>query len=161
MTDDRPPPDDPTAEITRLERALAEARAAPARSVPPFRRVSETRRVLWAPPLDPSAAPTAVFVTVGYGGPDRVRPVEVFFSGGLKGGSELEALMTDICIAVSLMMQHGVDPAGLIGRMTREPHFRTGEPRYASLVGLLLDEIMRPPPWAGEVARIRDEGKRT
>ena len=76
-------------------------------------------------------------VTVGFY-PDG-RPGEVF-ADGARIGSDLDALLDDACVALSLLLQHGVDPVRLAGSMGR-----LGDRRPASLIGAMVDRL------AGEV----------
>lgn len=76
-------------------------------------------------------------VTVGFY-PDG-RPGEVF-ADGARIGSDLDALLDDACVALSLLLQHGVDPVRLAGSMGR-----LGDRRPSSLIGAVVDRL------AGEV----------
>ena len=109
--------------------------AGPRRPLPP-RRHSETRRLVWAG--------QTIHVTVGYDG--NLEPKEVFYSGGYRSGSDMEALVSDLCIALSVMLQHeGVTAASLGKSMGETFDVRTREPMPASILGLLLEELVRPP----------------
>ena len=109
--------------------------AGPRRRLPP-RRHSETRRLAWAG--------QNVHVTVGYD--DSLAPREIFYSGGYRSGSDMEALVSDLCIALSVMLQHeGITAAALGRSMGAAFDLRTGEPMPASILGLLLEELARPP----------------
>ena len=109
--------------------------AGPRRRLPP-RRHSETRRLAWAG--------QTIHVTVGYD--DRLQPKEIFYAGGYRSGSDMEALVSDLCIALSVMLQHdGVTAAALGKSMGETFDVRTGEPMPASILGLLLEELARPP----------------
>jgi hypothetical protein len=84
---------------------------------------------------------TRYAVTVGY----RLdgRPGEVF-THGPKVGSMLDALLDDACIAVSLLLQHGLAPAALASSMGR-----LGDDRApASIIGALADLLATPVPAA-------------
>ena len=72
-------------------------------------------------------------VTVGYY-PDSGLAGELF-THGAKVGSAMDAILDDACVAVSLLLQHGVDPAVLAASMGRVG--RNDEP--ASIVGALVD----------------------
>ncbi len=72
-------------------------------------------------------------VTVGFA-PDG-KPREVFCHGA-KIGSGLDRLIDDVCVALSLLLQHGVEPQDLahsIGRL------ETGSP--SSIIGALVDLV--------------------
>lgn len=110
--------------------------AGPRRHLPP-RRHSETRRLAWAG--------QTIHVTVGYDNA-TLDPREIFYSGGYRSGSDMEALVSDLCIALSVMLQHeGVTAASLGKSMGETFDVRTGEPMPASILGLLLEELVRPP----------------
>ena len=74
----------------------------------PDRRPSETVTLAYAG--------TAYAVTIGYFLDGR--PGEVF-THGAKVGSMMDGLLDDACIAVSLLLQHGVDPAAFACSMGR------------------------------------------
>ena len=110
--------------------------AGPRRRLPP-RRHSETRRLAWAG--------QTIHVTVGYD-TDSLEPKEIFYSGGYRCGSDMETLVSDLCIALSVMLQHeGVTAASLGKSMGETFDVRTREPMPASILGLLLEELARPP----------------
>ena len=124
----------------------SDARSPPARRRPPDRRRSETRRIRWASPLLANAPCTTVHVTVSHDA-DTGRPFEIFYAAGYRSGSETETLVSDMCIVLSHMLQRDgmPDPSDLLRSVARERDPVTGEERYASLVGVLLEELRRPP----------------
>ena len=100
-------------------------------------RPSETRRLAWAG--------QTIHVMVGYEA-DSLKPREIFYSGGYRSGSDMEALVSDLCIALSVMLQHeGVTVAALRKSMGETFDVRTGDPMPASILGLLMEELARPP----------------
>lgn len=110
----------------------------------PPRRPSETRRLQWAG--------RTIFVTVGYDPVDGA-PKEIFYAGGYRGGSDMEVLVSDLCIALSVMLQHeGLTAATLGKSMSETFDLLTGESAPASVLGVLLDELSRPPGFAGLLA---------
>ena len=110
----------------------------------PNRRYSETRKLFWKE--------RTIYLSVGYG-PDGLEPREVFYSEGYKGGSDMATLVSDLCIALSVMLQHeGVTVASLRKSMGETFDVRTGDPMPASILGLLLEELSRPPEWAAAFA---------
>ena len=110
----------------------------------PPRRPSETRRLQWAG--------RTIFVTVGYD-PSDGAPKEIFYAGGYRGGSDMEVLVSDLCIALSVMLQHeGVTVATLGKGMSETFDLLTGESAPASVLGVLLGELSRPPGFAGLLA---------
>ncbi len=109
------------------------------RHLPP-RRPSETRKLV--------RGGQTIFLTVGYD-PASWAPKEVFYSAGYRSGSDMEALVSDLCIAISVMLQHeGVTAASLKKSMGETFDLLTGDPMPASILGLLLEELARPPEWA-------------
>ena len=126
-----------------------EAKSARTRAQLPSRRPSETRRLAWAG--------RTIFLTVGYD-PDGGAPKEIFYAGGYRGGSDMEILVSDLCIALSVMLQHdGVTAETLEGSMSETFDLVTGDPVPASVLGVLLRELSRPPGFAGLLAA--GEGK--
>lgn len=118
--------------------------AARSRAQLPSRRPSETRRLAWAG--------RTIFVTVGYD-PDGGAPKEIFYAGGYRGGSDMEILVSDLCIALSVMLQHeGVTAETLERSMSETFDLVTGDPAPASVLGVLLKELSRPPGFAGLLA---------
>ena len=78
-------------------------------------------------------------VTVGFY-PDG-RPGEVF-TAGVKVGSHLDAILADACVALSLLLQHGVEPAVLARTMGRAGDGTTP----ASVIGALGDLLVELQP---------------
>ena len=110
----------------------------------PPRRPSETRKLQWAG--------QTVYVTIGYD-EGHVHAREIFYDGGYRSGSDMEALVSDLCIALSVMLQHeGMTAASLAKSMSSEVELRTGREHPASILGLLLYELERPPAWSADLA---------
>ena len=63
------------------------------------------------------------------------RPLEVFCHGG-KVGSGMDLLLADSCVALSLLLQHGVEPQALAHSMGR-----LGGGAPASIIGALVDLV--------------------
>ena len=78
-------------------------------------------------------------VTVGFY-PDG-RPGEVF-TAGVKVGSHLDAILADACVALSLLLQHGVEPAAVARTMGRAGYGTTP----ASVIGALGDLLVELQP---------------
>ena len=89
----------------------------------------------------PNETTTLVFggmsfaVTIGFFTTDG-RPGEVFASGA-KSGCDLDYLLDDACVALSLLLQHGVAPAALAKSMGRAGDGATP----ASIIGALADRL--------------------
>ncbi len=63
------------------------------------------------------------------------RPREVFCHGG-KVGSGMDLILDDACVALSLLLQHGIEPRDLAHSMGR-----LGEGAAASIIGALVDLV--------------------
>ncbi len=72
-------------------------------------------------------------VTIGLNPDDR--PKEVFCHGA-KVGSGMDRLLDDTCVALSLLLQHGVKPRDLAHSMGR-----LGDGAAASIIGALVDLV--------------------
>ena len=108
----------------------------------PPRRPSETRRLQWAG--------RTIFITVGFD-PSDGSPKEIFYAGGYRSGADMEVLVSDLCIALSVTLQHeGLSAVALKKSMGQAFDLRTGDPMPASILGLILEELSRPPEWAIE-----------
>jgi hypothetical protein len=77
-------------------------------------------------------------VTVGFY-PDG-RPGEVF-THGMRTGSTLDGLLSDACVVVSLLLQHGVEPSDLAASMGR-----LGNAEPASVIGAVIDLVAQAMP---------------
>ena len=76
-------------------------------------------------------------VTIGFDtATDRVGEV---FTHGAKVGSAMDGILDDACIALSLLLQHGVEPTALASSMGRLGDGKSP----ASIVGALADLIAR------------------
>jgi len=76
-------------------------------------------------------------VTIGFD-IERDRIGEVF-THGAKVGSAMDAILDDACVALSLLLQHGVEPAALASSMGRLGDGKTP----ASIIGSLTDLLAR------------------
>ncbi len=120
---------------------------------PPPRRPGETRKLTWKE--------QSVYVTIGYRD-DHVTPCEIFYDGGYRSGSDMEALVSDLCVALSVMLQQeGLTAAALGKSMSEAFDLRTGKREPASILGLLLFEIVRPPAWSADLANALRESAAT
>jgi hypothetical protein len=61
------------------------------------------------------------------------------FTHGAKVGSAMDAILDDACVTLSLLLQHGVEPAALAGSMGRLGDGKTP----ASIIGTLADLLAR------------------
>lgn len=108
----------------------------------PTRRFSETRRVVLH-------GTHKVYLTIGYDPAEPECPREVFYSGGFRYGSDLEYQMQDVCVMISLLLQHGVGPEAIAKSMAQREN-ALGEMEYATLVGGIVEEIAKPPMWVDD-----------
>ena len=77
-------------------------------------------------------------VTIGYFSDGR--PGEVF-SHGAKVGSNLDALLNDACVALSILLQSGVEP----GQLSHSMGSLGGSRGRASVIGVLADLLAATP----------------
>lgn len=69
---------------------------------------------------------------------------DVFAAGGYRQGSEMQHTVDDACIAISIMLQHGVPPEALVGSLGTVPCGFNGESeRFASIIGVIVDAVIR------------------
>jgi hypothetical protein len=76
-------------------------------------------------------------VTLGFD-PRNERIAEVF-THGAKVGSAMDRIIDDVCVALSLLLQYGVEPAALAASMSRLGDGKSP----ASIIGALADLIAR------------------
>ena len=108
------------------------------------RRPNETRKLAWKG--------QTVFVTIGYRD-DHVTPCEIFYASGYRAGSDMEVLVGDLCIALSVMLQQQAMTIGILRKSMSEAFdMQTGKREPASILGLLLEELGRPPEWSADLA---------
>ena len=121
----------------------------PTRTPLPNRRLAETRRV------ETPQGHTA-FVTIGYDPAAPLKPRELFYSGGFRSGSDLEYHLHDLCVLISLLLQHDVAASYLAHSISRKTAALGGE-EYASLAGWLVEAVRTPPAWADEYVALTDD----
>jgi len=114
------------------------------RNPPPPRRLTETRRVEH---IRSDGTAIRILVSVGYADDDPLRPIEVFYAEGFRSGADLEFLMQDACVLISILLQHGVSPERIAASMSarEEPD---GRLTPGSLAGTIATELMMPPVWS-------------
>jgi hypothetical protein len=76
-------------------------------------------------------------VTVGFDPRDGC--LREVFTHGAKAGSTMDGILDDVCVALSLLLQHGVEPLALASSMGRLGDRRSP----ASIVGALADLLSR------------------
>lgn len=65
------------------------------------------------------------------------------FTHGAKVGSNMDGILDDACIALSLLLQHGVEPAALAATMGRLGDGTTPASIIGALADLLTAEALR------------------
>ncbi|WP_341204812.1 hypothetical protein [uncultured Sulfitobacter sp.] len=106
------------------------------RQRPPNRRPSITREVVWKT----ETAQHSFHVTIGLD-EKTARPVEVFYADGQRNGSQLQHAIQDACVLISLLLQHGVDPATIAKSLSTTPVLGTEMP--SSVIGVIANDILR------------------
>ena len=114
----------------------------------PDRRETLTRRVVFTAPGGRETFD--LDISAGYvpGSPPDGRILEVFIHGTGKIGSSLHYLLDDDGVLISLLLQHGMTPAGIRARIGA-PVDAGGQP--ASLLAAVVDELVS---MQGEIAAI-------
>lgn len=112
------------------------------RQMLPGRRHHETRKV-YAPNSQ------VLHLSIGYDPRDPDTPKEVFYSAGLKCGSDLEYHMQDMCVLISQLLQRGVSPEEISKSLSRQER-PGGDVTFATLTGFVLSEIGKPAMWSEE-----------
>jgi len=103
----------------------------------PDRRPAVTGEVVWSG--------HRIAVSAGFLADGRVGEV---FASGARYGSDLQRLLDDACVVISLALQHGARPADLgrsLGRLPVPGSEEAHEP--ASVLGAVVD-------WLAEVVRV-------
>ena len=104
---------------------------APFRTRLPNRRLTETRTLIVG----------RMTFTASVGFDNCGCPREMFLSGG-KSGSDMDALLGDAALVVSIALQHGIRGSALAKSIARIPAIFDGAPTLAaSPIGLALDLI--------------------
>jgi hypothetical protein len=112
---------------------------APARARLPNRRACFTRLFAWRD--------DGYMLSVGMDDQGRAREV---FVDGPKQGSDMEAIIDDACVLLSILLQHGESAAEVYGHLGREGVFVDGVPPEALEDGL---EDLGAASIIGEIAR--------
>lgn len=100
----------------------------------PARRRNETREITLG------AATFAVCI----GFDDAGTPREVFATGP-REGSDMQAVVSDACVLISIALQHGIEPDALAHSLGRVPRWVNGEEGDgpASVIGLIVEALGR------------------
>lgn len=99
----------------------------------PTRRRNETMTMDWHG--------QTVSVTFGYDDQGNLREI---FADVAKQGTDLNALISDWCVIVSIAIQHGISPADLARSLTRVPEPMRGRDATvpASLIGTIMEAAL-------------------
>ena len=142
------------AQILAAERARAAGHSAiseqAARAKLPDRRPHMVSELRW---LDRLGAPRACLLGVGFDREGRIR--EAFVSG-LKTGSDIEALVQDGCVALSVAMQCGAEASALAHHLGRQGAIP--DSAAASLLGLIAKALPEIEAHEGPRVRALTEG---
>ena len=112
------------------------------------RRRSETRKIAWVSPANQNGWPQTIYITIGFDA-HGITPREIFYDSGYKSGSDMEALISDVCILLSIVLQHdGVNLEAFSKSLSSETNERTKAEDMGSIVGVLIKELKKPPEWA-------------
>ena len=112
------------------------------------RRRSETRKIAWVSPANQNGWPQTIYITIGFDA-HGITPREIFYDSGYKSGSDMEALISDVCILLSIVIQHdGVNLEAFSKSLSSETNERTKAEDMGSIVGVLIKELKKPPEWA-------------
>lgn len=117
----------------RLRELIRYRHAEARRHYLPKRRLAETITV------HPSDG-NPVTLSIGYDPADPNRPREVFYSGGYKSGSQLEFHVSDACVLMSLLLQHGLQPEAIAHALART-ELPNGSTTCASIIGLIAEQL--------------------
>jgi len=82
----------------------------------------------------------SIYLTIGTDPADPLRPREVFYSAGFKSGSQAEFQIQDVCVLISLLLQHGHRPED-IGKSLSSHDRPNSETSFGSIVGLIIKEL--------------------
>lgn len=98
------------------------------RTILPTRRQNETTSIQFGA--------KTLTVTVGF---DRVGSAKEIFCSGPKDGSEMQHILADACVIISIALQHGIAPDALARSLGRVPTWRGEE--WASPIGAILEAV--------------------
>jgi hypothetical protein len=102
---------------------------------PPARRPAVTHKLVWRT----ETAEHSFHITVSLD-PDTAKPIEVFYADGQRHGSQLQHIIQDACVLMSLLLQHGVAPAAIAKSLSTTSVFGTEQP--SPIIGAIADDIL-------------------
>lgn len=82
------------------------------------------------------------FITVGYDPIDHITPKEVFYDTGFKEGSDMQFIINDICIMISMCLQCGNCPDDIGNSLSKFED--RGIDIHGSIVGHIVDVLKKP-----------------
>ena len=100
----------------------------------PDRRPSVNLPVIWRA----ESGDHAFTLTVGLD-PASGALREVFYADGQRSGSAMQHSIQDVCVVISLALQHGITPKAMAGSLGRVPVM--GGCEAASPVGAIIDAL--------------------
>lgn len=100
---------------------------------------------------NPMAGESSLFLTIGFD-PDTGRPSEVFYAEGFRSGSDLEFLVVDACIVISVALQSGI-PAKDLSKSLSRRELPDGSFTHASILALILKTVEEVAEEFAEVKR--------
>lgn len=68
-------------------------------------------------------------------------------------GGDLQAVLADACVLISIALQHGVPPDALAKSLGRVPVLGTHDDAPASPVGAVVETLLRLPEICAEIAK--------
>lgn len=75
--------------------------------------------------------------------PREVGPAQEVFIAGAQAGSQIDHILHDVAVIISIALQHGIEPTELAKSVTR-----TNQNNAHSIVGAVVDLINRGQPLA-------------
>lgn len=99
----------------------------------PTRRLSQTRKIT-------TPEGQTIHLSIGYDPHEDGRPREVFYSAGFRSGSQLEFLVQDACVLISLLLQHGHKPDEIVKSLSRVEQ-PSGDIAHGSLIGIIAQDL--------------------
>lgn len=101
----------------------------------PNRRLSDTLKLKTLDGI-------TVHLSIGFDPTEINRPREVFYSSGFRSGTQLEFLIQDACVLISILLQHGHKPEDICKSLSSvEKPDADGEIAYASIIGMIAEAL--------------------
>lgn len=94
---------------------------------------------------------------IGFGFDDNLRIMEVF-GNSAKLTSDMDFLVSDACIVISIALQYGISPAEMLHSAKMMPDLADGKEKPASLIGVILNAIVNQQNLIDEAVQQDDPG---